>query len=74
MRLVFLGAAGTLARSKYLVDAGSRRLLVDCGLFQGIKQLRLLNSEKLTVDPGTINLMHAHLDHGPGKPLCVLPL
>ena len=41
MKLTFLGAAGTVTGSKYLLTAGKKRLLVDCGLFQGYKQLRL---------------------------------
>ena len=41
--LTFLGAAGTVTGSKYLIDTGSHRVLVDCGLFQGLKELRLRN-------------------------------
>jgi len=72
MRLTFLGAVGTVTGSKYLLDAGSRRILVDCGLFQGFKQLRLRNWEKLPVDPASIDavvLTHAHLDHSGYLPL-----
>lgn len=64
--LTFLGAAGTVTGSKHLLEAGGRRILVDCGLFQGLKALRLLNWEPLPVDPATIDavvLTHAHLDH-----------
>ena len=43
MRLTFLGATGTVTGSKYLLSAGSRHVLVDCGLFQGYKELRLRN-------------------------------
>jgi metallo-beta-lactamase family protein len=46
MQLTFLGATGTVTGSKYLVTAGDRRILVDCGLFQGLKQLRLKNREQ----------------------------
>lgn len=66
MKLSFLGAVGTVTGSRYLVEAGGRRLLVDCGLFQGYKQLRLRNWKPLPVDPATIDavlLTHAHLDH-----------
>src|SRR5262249_49730769 len=64
-RLTFLGATGTVTGSKYLVEAAGRRLLVDCGLFQGQKELRLRNWQPLPVDPRTIDwvvLTHAHLD------------
>jgi hypothetical protein len=43
--LRFLGAAGTVTGSKFILTAGDRRVLVDCGLFQGLKQLRLMNWE-----------------------------
>jgi metallo-beta-lactamase family protein len=64
--LTFLGAAGTVTGSKHLLEFGGRRVLVDCGLFQGLKELRLRNWEPLPVDPATIEavvLTHAHLDH-----------
>jgi metallo-beta-lactamase family protein len=64
--LTFLGAAGTVTGSKHLLEFGGRRVLVDCGLFQGLKELRLRNWEPLPVDPVTIDavvLTHAHLDH-----------
>ena len=66
MNLTFLGGAGTVTGSKYLVESGARRLLVDCGLFQGLKNLRLRNRAPLPVEPATIGsvvLTHAHLDH-----------
>ena len=62
----FLGAAGTVTGSKFLVAAGGRRLLVDCGLYQGLKELRLRNWDRLPVDPASIDwvvLTHAHIDH-----------
>ena len=65
-KLTFLGAAGTVTGSKHLVEAGGKRLLVDCGLFQGEKELRLRNWAPLPVDPKTIDwvvLTHAHIDH-----------
>ncbi|HEX7438732.1 MAG TPA: MBL fold metallo-hydrolase, partial [Caldimonas sp.] len=66
MRLTFLGGTGTVTGSKYLLEHDGRRLLVDCGLFQGLKQLRLRNWEPFPVAPGAIDavvLTHAHLDH-----------
>lgn len=64
--LQFLGAAGTVTGSKYLLTVGERRLLVDSGLFQGEKEWRLRNREEFPVDPRSISdvvLTHAHLDH-----------
>jgi metallo-beta-lactamase family protein len=64
--LHFLGAAGTVTGSRYLLEAGSERLLIDCGLFQGEKELRLRNWSPFPVDPVSIQwlvLTHAHLDH-----------
>ncbi len=64
--LQFLGGAGTVTGSKYLVDTGKTRFLVDCGMFQGAKQLRLLNWEALPIRPSTLDhvfLTHAHVDH-----------
>ncbi len=66
MQLTFLGAAGTVTGSKHLLDVEGYRILVDCGLFQGLKELRLRNWEPLPVDPASIDavvLTHAHLDH-----------
>ena len=74
MRIVFLGAAGTVTGSKYLLEVAGQRLLIDCGLFQGFKQLRLRNWEPLPVPPQTIDtviLTHAHLDHSGYIPLLV---
>lgn len=51
MRGRFLGAAGTVTGSKHLLDSGSTRLLVDCGLFQGHKELRKRNWKPLDVEP-----------------------
>ena len=64
--LTFLGAAGTVTGSKHLLEVGGRRILVDCGLFQGLKELRTRNWEPLPIDPRSIDavvLTHAHLDH-----------
>ena len=66
MKLTFLGAAGTVTGSRYLLDTGKKRLLVDCGLFQGYKQLRLRNWAPPPVEPMSLDaviLTHAHLDH-----------
>jgi len=66
MRLTFLGGTGTVTGSKYLLEHAGRRLLVDAGLFQGLKQLRLRNWEPFPVAPAGIDaivLTHAHLDH-----------
>jgi len=64
--LTFLGAARTVTGSKYLLESGGRRLLVDCGLFQGLKELRLRNWEPLPVPADSLSsvvLTHAHVDH-----------
>lgn len=64
--LTFLGAAGTVTGSKHLLEVDGHRILVDCGLFQGLKELRLRNWSALPVDPRRIDavvLTHAHLDH-----------
>ncbi|MDR0435819.1 MAG: MBL fold metallo-hydrolase [Propionibacteriaceae bacterium] len=64
--LRFLGGAGTVTGSKYLLEYGDRRILIDAGLFQGEKKLRLLNWDSFPVSPrgiDTILLTHAHMDH-----------
>jgi metallo-beta-lactamase family protein len=64
--LTFLGAAGCVTGSRFLLDGPKARVLVDCGLFQGQKELRLRNREPFPVPPRTIDavvLTHAHLDH-----------
>jgi metallo-beta-lactamase family protein len=70
--ITFLGAAGTVTGSKYLVRYGGHSLMLDCGLFQGYKQLRLHNWHPLPVAPHKIDavvLTHAHLDHSGYLPL-----
>lgn len=65
-KLTFFGAAGSVTGSKYLVEANGKRLLVDCGLFQGNKELNQRNWTNLSIDAKTIDavvLTHAHLDH-----------
>jgi metallo-beta-lactamase family protein len=72
VRLTFLGGADTVTGSKYLVRHGEDSLLVDCGLFQGFKQLRLRNWNPLPILPETVRavlLTHAHLDHSGYLPL-----
>jgi metallo-beta-lactamase family protein len=64
--LTFLGAAGTVTGSKHLLDTTGKRVLVDCGLFQGLKELRERNWQPLPVaatDIHAVVLTHAHLDH-----------
>jgi metallo-beta-lactamase family protein len=62
----FLGGAGTVTGSRYLLDIGNFRLLFDCGLFQGLKELRLRNWDEFPVDASSIDavvISHAHIDH-----------
>ncbi len=64
--ITFLGAAGTVTGSRFLVETGRARILVDCGLYQGLKDLRLRNWAPFAVDPASIDailITHAHLDH-----------
>lgn len=64
--LTFHGACGTVTGSRYLIDTGARRLLVDCGLFQGLKELRERNWARPGFDPESVDavvLTHAHIDH-----------
>ncbi|BDG07341.1 MBL fold metallo-hydrolase RNA specificity domain-containing protein [Anaeromyxobacter paludicola] len=68
----FLGAAGTVTGSRHLVRAGGRQVLVDAGLFQGLKELRLRNWAELPIPPASIDaviLTHAHVDHSGALPL-----
>jgi metallo-beta-lactamase family protein len=69
--LTFLGAAGTVTGSQHLLEDGPRRLLMDCGLFQGLKELRLRNWAPPRVDARTLDavlLSHAHIDHSGALP------
>jgi metallo-beta-lactamase family protein len=64
--LRFLGACGTVTGSRFLLDLPQARVLIDCGLFQGVKKLRLRNWEPFPVDPASLDavlLTHAHVDH-----------
>ena len=74
VNITFLGGADTVTGSKYLVEHKHQRLLVDCGLFQGYKQLRLRNWAPLPLAPQQVQaviLTHAHLDHSGYIPLLV---
>ncbi len=74
MKLTFLGATGTVTGSKTLLDVAGTQLLVDCGLFQGLKSLRLRNWQPLPLKPATLGsvvLTHAHIDHSGYLPLLV---
>lgn len=71
-RLQFLGATGTVTGSKYLLQHGATNILIDCGLFQGYKQLRLRNWKALPFAAKKIKavvLTHAHIDHSGYLPL-----
>ena len=64
--ITFLGAAGTVTGSRFLVETPTTRVLVDCGLFQGLKEYRQRNWAPFPVDPGSIDAVlvtHAHVDH-----------
>lgn len=66
MRVTFLGAAGTVTGSRFLVQTDASRILVDCGLFQGPRDIRRRNWDEFPVEPASIDavvLTHAHLDH-----------
>ena len=74
LKLSFLGGAGTVTGSKFLIEHNDRRVLVDCGLFQGFKTLRLRNWAPSPISPRGIDaviLTHAHLDHTGYLPLLV---
>lgn len=66
IKIQFLGAAGTVTGSKYFIQTKEKNILIDCGLFQGLKELRLLNWGKLPVSVSQIDIVlltHGHLDH-----------
>lgn len=74
MKIHFLGGTGTVTGSKTLVEHNETRILIDCGLFQGIKSLRDLNWQPLAIEPATIDfvlLTHGHLDHCGWLPILV---
>jgi metallo-beta-lactamase family protein len=66
VRLKFLGAAQSVTGSKFLLELDNRKVLIDCGLFQGKKELRLRNWDRLPIEADKIDLVvitHAHIDH-----------
>ena len=70
----FLGAAGTVTGSKFLLEHDGKQVLIDCGLFQGPKELRLRNWAPTPIDVKSLNaivLTHAHIDHTGGLPRLV---
>jgi metallo-beta-lactamase family protein len=73
-RITFLGGVGTVTGSKHLIEAGGHRVLLDCGLFQGLKELRLRNWAPFPVRPVDVDalvLSHAHIDHSGYLPVLV---
>lgn len=74
MKLTFFGGAGTVTGSKILIESQYKKILIDCGLFQGLYELRLKNREPLPIDLNeldTVLLTHAHLDHTGYLPILV---
>ena len=74
MKLTFLGGAGTVTGSKIVLEVDYKKIMIDCGLFQGLKELRLKNWESLFIKPSDIDfliLTHAHLDHSGYLPVLV---
>ena len=66
VRITFHGGVGTVTGSRHLLEAAGHRILIDCGMFQGLKPLRLLNWQPPAFDPATVDalvLTHAHMDH-----------
>ena len=74
MKLTFLGGAGTVTGSKTLLESDYTKILIDCGLFQGLKELRLKNWDPLPINLDDLNLVfltHAHLDHSGYIPILI---
>lgn len=67
LKLKFLGAAGTVTGSKYLLETGDRRVLIDCGLFQGLKELRLRNWDRFPVAPDKIDAVNIARSRSSGR-------
>src|SRR5690606_19878021 len=66
VKIHFLGASGTVTGSKFYLETPEKNIMIDCGMFQGLKELRLLNWEPLPIDASKIDvvlLTHGHLDH-----------
>jgi metallo-beta-lactamase family protein len=66
MQLTFCGAAGTVTGSSYLVETNQHKFLVDCGMYQGLKEIRELNNQEFLFNPASLDFMlltHAHVDH-----------
>ena len=64
--LSFLGATGTVTGSRFLIESEGKKFLIDCGLFQGLKKLRLRNWDSFPISPSEIDvviLTHSHIDH-----------
>lgn len=74
IKIKFLGGVGTVTGSKHLIETTDKKILIDCGLFQGLKELRLRNWDVLPVDASSIDwviLTHGHLDHVGYLPLLI---
>ena len=74
MKITFLGATGTVTGSKYLVEDEDKKILIDCGLFQGLKELRMRNWRSVPLDLKSLDaviLTHAHIDHSGYLPVLV---
>lgn len=74
MRITFLGATNTVTGSKFLLSIDNKKILIDCGLFQGVKELRQRNWNKFPIEPHLIDsviVTHAHIDHSGYLPLLV---
>jgi metallo-beta-lactamase family protein len=66
INIKFLGATGTVTGSKFLIETDQKNIMIDCGMFQGLKELRELNWQKLPIDAAKVDLVlltHGHLDH-----------
>ena len=65
-KLSFFGATGTVTDSRHMLEIDGKKLLIDCGLFQGLKKTRIRNWEPFPIPPADIDrilLTHAHIDH-----------
>ena len=74
-KIHFLGASGTVTGSKFIIETPEIKIMVDCGVFQGLKELRLQNWENIPFDVSTLDyvlLTHGHLDHCGYLPRLVL--